>query len=59
MTTTEHRLQQADILVKMHRDEARRVLNCTAEHMRLSYATSMENIEKAMDRIGEALGRID
>jgi len=30
----------------------------TSEHMRLSYATSMEKIEQAMDRIEEALGRL-
>ena len=30
----------------------------TEEHIRLSYATSMENIEKAMDRVEEAMGRL-
>jgi aspartate aminotransferase len=30
----------------------------TREHVRLSYATSLEKIEKAMDRIEEALGRL-
>ncbi len=30
----------------------------TREHIRLSYATSMQNIQRAMDRIGEALGRL-
>jgi len=30
----------------------------TAEHIRLSYATSMENLEKALDRIEEALDRL-
>ncbi len=30
----------------------------TSEHMRLSYATSMEKIEQAMDRIEEARGRL-
>jgi aspartate aminotransferase len=28
------------------------------EYIRLSYATSMENIEKGLDRIGEALGKL-
>ena len=30
----------------------------TAEHIRLSYATSIDNIEKAMDRIEKALGEL-
>ena len=30
----------------------------TEEHIRLSYATSIENVEKAMDRVQEALGRL-
>ena len=30
----------------------------TREHIRLSYATSMENIERAMDRVEEALGKL-
>ena len=30
----------------------------THPHIRLSYATSMQNIERAMDRIAEALGRL-
>ena len=30
----------------------------THEHIRLSYATSMENIERAMDRVEEALGKL-
>ena len=28
------------------------------DHIRISYATSMEKLEKAMERIGEALGRL-
>ena len=31
----------------------------TYEHMRLSYATALENIEKAMDRLTEAIGRLE
>ena len=31
----------------------------TKEHIRLSYATSMEKIEQAMDRIAEALDRLE
>jgi aspartate aminotransferase len=30
----------------------------TCEHVRLSYATAMEDIEKAMDRMAEALGEL-
>ena len=30
----------------------------THEHMRISYATSMEKIDKAMDRIAAALGKL-
>ena len=30
----------------------------TEAHLRLSYATSMENLHRAMDRLGEALGKL-